>query len=776
MGDKCLGSVIEAFCKPRELPLAKGLRSLHNLFRLLKIKEDSSFITNLTHSQRHAVALLAEWWTRSFEKMLDFVKKCILVHALFQEPPEARQLEVDKLEQLMPDQDRPLSEQVRQALSDPDSEVTEHVAAMRIDILQISFYHDSMFGFLQSELGGEEQTRCPELYHELVQPLAEVAAAMRYSHAILTEYQQQSLQRIHESPGEGQQVKKPTGESWREGIPTILKPCPWLQNSTDVSTSDPLTQLPAYLWDVEAERTVETATLQDPADINYAIISHTWGRWRKPGKGSRIPGVTLWLVPENTRFEVQELPGMLRRAAFAEKYLWMDLLCIPQNPTDERLAKISLLEIARQAIIFKRATTAVAWINDVETWAGTEAAISFIGLQWLKTSTYTLDKLESIDSALLAAADKASRPCELLAEASHPGEPRLFPGWLSSLWTLQETIMRPDMYLLDRHWEPLKVGRGLPISLVGLVALTGDDIQASSRRLDDDEFVLLLDLPRPRAVRELDACLTSSGILELTRATRLTAMVLGRNRACTSSRAQAIMSVTDATDWHMGRSVAQFISNQAEGDLVLGLYPQQFVEEMRRKTGATFFMCKHEIPTLTYGQDPKNKMSSVSVALKGTMLPFMPNLAGKSNAFNTSTGSNGDIDHPSVSTWRIQLDGNVVLSKVCMIASSPKRGDSMGILDGYSVTVHGNDPRDQQGLLVARVPVTEIQDWLVKFPGEAHAVCTMRSNYMLQGIILHRWERESDLFVKAGVFKSWPKVGSEPFKVPSPTTVNWIVV
>lgn len=43
----------------------------------------------------------------------------------------------------------------------------------------------------------------------------------------------------------------------------------------------------------------------------------------------------------------------------------------------------------------------------------------------------------------------------------------------------------------------------------------------------------------------------------------------------------------------------------------------------------------------------------------------------------------------------------------------------MGILDGYSVTIHGNDPRDQQGLLVARMPVTEIQDWLDKFPGEA---------------------------------------------------------
>lgn len=54
-----------------------------------------------------------------------------------------------------------------------------------------------------------------------------------------------------------------------------------------------------------------------------------------------------------------------------------------------------------------------------------------------------------------------------------------------------------------------------------------------------------------------------------------------------------------------------------------------------------------------------------------------------------------------------------------MIASSPKKGDSTSILDDYSIIAHGNDPRDQQGLLVARVPVTEIQDRLDKFPGES---------------------------------------------------------
>lgn len=67
---------------------------------------------------------------------------------------------------------------------------------------------------------------------------------------------------------------------------------------------------------------------KDPT-FPYSIVSHTWGRWRKKGGGASLPGVSEWLVPENTRFEVTDLPCILKRAGFAERYVWLDWLCIP---------------------------------------------------------------------------------------------------------------------------------------------------------------------------------------------------------------------------------------------------------------------------------------------------------------------------------------------------------------------------------------------------------------------------------------------------------------
>ena len=54
---------------------------------------------------------------------------------------------------------------------------------------------------------------------------------------------------------------------------------------------------------------------------------------------------------------------MLRDAAFRESYVWMELLCIPQDEWDDDQAKIRQREIPRQAIIFRNARIAVAWLN-----------------------------------------------------------------------------------------------------------------------------------------------------------------------------------------------------------------------------------------------------------------------------------------------------------------------------------------------------------------------------------------------------------------------------
>lgn len=56
-------------------------------------------------------------------------------------------------------------------------------------------------------------------------------------------------------------------------------------------------------------------------------------------------------------------------------------------------------------------------------------------------------------------------------------------GWFSSLWTLQEICLRPDMWLVNRDWELLTVGNGVPVSFDTLVALTQECSEALSSEL-----------------------------------------------------------------------------------------------------------------------------------------------------------------------------------------------------------------------------------------------------------------------------------------------------
>lgn len=83
-------------------------------------------------------------------------------------------------------------------------------------------------------------------------------------------------------------------------------------------------------WDIENEYMADTHYL-DQAMVPCAIVSHTWGRWRKIGDGTSLQGMALWHVPENALFEVRELLGVLKKVVFEERYDWLDLLCIPHD-------------------------------------------------------------------------------------------------------------------------------------------------------------------------------------------------------------------------------------------------------------------------------------------------------------------------------------------------------------------------------------------------------------------------------------------------------------
>jgi len=112
-----------------------------------------------------------------------------------------------------------------------------------------------------------------------------------------------------------------------------IEACPWL--STEQKSG-----LPYYLWDLETQRTIVVDELQSPPQ--YTVVSHTWGRWRIGKTGISVRGVP-WLVPRNSKFNVHYLPDMLQkgRFPFQSRYVWLDLVCIPQDRSQRAVIEIS---------------------------------------------------------------------------------------------------------------------------------------------------------------------------------------------------------------------------------------------------------------------------------------------------------------------------------------------------------------------------------------------------------------------------------------------------
>ena len=166
-----------------------------------------------------------------------------------------------------------------------------------------------------------------------------------------------------------------------------------------------------------------------------------------------LDGMKEWSIPQKSKFKVEQLPEILASVPFNTPYTWFDLVCIPQEPIDEQLIFISAQEIGRQAKIFRRAKIAAAWFNDVDTWKGMNAAISRLSINFLQEG--------KADDLLKSSQDPPGLNCdrnlEFFEDASEANEaPEDFMNrWFSSLWTLQEICLRPDMRLCNKNWEVL---------------------------------------------------------------------------------------------------------------------------------------------------------------------------------------------------------------------------------------------------------------------------------------------------------------------------------
>lgn len=563
---------------------------------------------------------------------------------------------------------------------------------------------------------------------------------------------------------------------------SCIEACPWLDSRRD------RTGYPFYLWDVQQKRTVPVNSL--PQDPEYVCISHTWGRWHDPAEPFAAVENVPWLVPRNSRFNVQDLPEMLE-AAFDVEFIWLDLLCIPQDRS-----KLSLLEISRQAAIFTTAKAVVAWLWDVRDWHGLSDIVEWLASFCIRNRGEVEDDLPD---------PPTHQYTEMGLEDPHLDNLYTPIGWFTSLWTLQEACLRPDMLLCNFDFDVLTV-RDVPITLDSLAALlnftTGhyplspyETLLNRNHLPRDLEAGTYAELERlnpvgcirrrraldqaPKGIRsfhEISDVLISSGMSRLYSISPPGILYLGQHRQCTSRRAEAIMSAIGATDW-FSTHVAEHHS-APEADLIHGLYPCDFLNEVARKSGAVFYATiasdlsylEGAVDTTNGAWEPLNPSQGI-----GCLLPFTTT---RTILLPQERNLQDWYGHASVSSWYIESDGKVRMPEAGVLATSSVEVSGVRKAEG----IKGIESEIQASILIPGVfqtsslQQTNLLDWLQSFwDADAtpnYAISVYQQTKKVQWGLILKTVGEKGVLVKIGTFLT-SSVRAE--EVPT-KRVDWIVL
>lgn len=603
---------------------------------------------------------------------------------------------------------------------------------------------------------------------EVRQSAVAIAAAHRLAHQCY-----RSLLKQHNEPGNGESRLFENEERqrfWAErSISAVANPCGWLDPTLEAGK-----RFPHYLWDIQNQRTVEVSTFQACPD--YVVVSHTWGRWKDGTNSAQVPGV-LWRVPCNTIFDVTDLPRQFLKFAIPTKYVWLDLVCIPQGSLGPAMMEIERAEIANQAAIFASAKHAVIWLNHIIDWNGLRQSLNWLSLRYLAEITaggYQIaDLLPDVtvgSSQHTQLAIKSKSPKTYNIAWRHPGrfswqkwEPS---GWFTSLWTLQEVCLQPHMWLCTRDWDIFSVGTK-PVALDDIIALAGNVMNVMS----SEENKLM-----PRGVYGLFATLGRTDLINLLEMTRVNILIFGNQRYCKRRRAEAIMSAIGSTRWCTSQSEA---SSKNEEALLENTFNLAFTEETRQAVGAAFFGV-YDLTPRPKGSYRYDKLGRIqNVRASATLMPFTSEKFVQRSAPIRDSSAVPTEDHPSVSSWAISDKGGVNMKQAGLIASWPPSQETT------------SRPRVKANVLVFQdhrrlKDHVDLEKWLGEFRpnSEKHAVCLLRqADLHLHGVLLERVYLDLDTdsrphFFKIGNFyikrERDSPVGTLSF--PPATEVDWLVI
>ncbi|KAL2155753.1 hypothetical protein VTH82DRAFT_495 [Thermothelomyces myriococcoides] len=190
----------------------------------------------------------------------------------------------------------------------------------------------------------------------------------------------------------------------------------------------------------------------------YSILSYTWGRWRVKGKEAATSAAlpingTPWRVPpiEKDHFTVDTFRKVIQLMADVAgvSWVWADVGCIDQREDDPVSGFVNTQapgEIGRQSSIYKNAAAAFVWLCGVRK-SELSAAVDVLMQQGLDFISWAGD---SSKREMMGAF-----PDDKVQDLAKSFDIILNDPWFSSIWTLQELVLRNDALVLAAEGEPV---------------------------------------------------------------------------------------------------------------------------------------------------------------------------------------------------------------------------------------------------------------------------------------------------------------------------------
>ena len=247
-------------------------------------------------------------------------------------------------------------------------------------------------------------------------------------------------------------------------------------------------------------------------------------------------------------------------------------------------------------------------------------------------------------------------------------------------------------------------------------------------------------------LRELYDALIASGMNKLFTISPASVLHLGQRRECTSSRAEAIMSIVGATSWYQSH-LDTYKAAPSESQLALGYYPAAFLNEAAQRTGAKFYASVASdlanLDGVVNIEDGAWQPMDTSTAI-GSLLPFSFGqttlLAPEHQALDTD-------DHPSTVTWMVLADGKVNIGAAGVLSSTNGDQDlpdlpASVLVPGIFTTTPGREINLHEWTRTFRVAPCAYN----------YAICVyQQSKQILWGLLLKQVGTEKCL-VKVGTF------------------------